>query len=82
MNAQKKAANAEKAGELPQTESAAKRAGYQKIRWKRLPKAQQGKKPPHANAPPYIDGVGPDGKTIRCWYDDNTGEYDRCYPLD
>jgi hypothetical protein len=80
MKVQKKADKATKADQLPETEAAAKRAGYQKIKWKRLTKRQQGRKPPHPDAAPYVDGVGPTGP-IRCWFDPNTGEYDRCYPL-
>jgi hypothetical protein len=79
MKARKKVVRA-KTSELPKTISAARKAGFKKIRWKALLKKQRGKKPPHPDAADYVDGVGPNG-IIRCWYDPATGEYDICYPL-
>jgi hypothetical protein len=66
-------AKADKA-ELPATARAAKKAGFQKIKWETRPPT-----PPSKKKPPFIHGVGPDGRILICYPDPNTGAYTDCH---
>jgi hypothetical protein len=64
---------------LPPTEKEAKKAGLKKLSWKKRHPSPGGAKAMATRAsPPYVYGVGPDGRIMIC-YPDRNGAYTKCY---
>ncbi len=74
----------------PRSAAAAKRAGHKrvKVKFKNLSSAAKKKARYFSAAGARInlgrafrDALGPNGETIRCFFDPNTGEFDICHEL-